>query len=106
MTFDKRQNSGSASKNPKPQFNNGLLASPYSPDSILAQNNIETLSTLAQGIDDSQSQFYREYDKCGRIQNAFMQRAALAGIKNLNTQCFRKDSPVKVMQSRFPEKYV
>lgn len=35
-----------------------------------------------------------------------MQRAAFAGIKNLNTASFRNDSPLQVVQSRFPEKYV
>lgn len=34
-----------------------------------------------------------------------MQRAAFAGIKNLHTASFRNDSPLQVVQSRFPEKY-
>ena len=34
-----------------------------------------------------------------------MQRAAFAGIKNLNTASFRNDSPLQMVQSRFPEKY-
>jgi hypothetical protein len=57
------------------------------------------------GIDDTQSEMYRDYDRCGRIQNAFMQRAAFAGIKNLHTASFRNDSPLQMVQSRFPEKY-
>ena len=59
----------------------------------------------APGIDDTQSELYKDYDRCGRIQNAFMQRAAFAGIKNLNTAAFRNDSPLQMVQSRFPEKY-
>jgi hypothetical protein len=57
------------------------------------------------GIDDTQSELYRDFDRCGRIQNAFLQRAAFAGIKNLHTASFRNDSPLQVVQSRFPEKY-
>ena len=34
-----------------------------------------------------------------------MQRAAFAGIKNLHTASFRNDSPLQMVQSRFPEKY-
>jgi len=30
----------------------------------------------------------------------------MAGIKNLETTAFRKDSPIRQTQSRFPEKYV
>ena len=37
----------------------------------------------APGIDDADSKIYREYDQSGRNQNAFQQRATLAGIKNL-----------------------
>jgi len=40
---------------------------------------------------------YKDYDKCGRIQNAFMQRAAFAGIKNLHTASFRNDSPLHMV---------
>lgn len=65
-----------------------------------------TSTHIAPGIDDTQSEMYRDYDRCGRIQNAFMQRAAFAGIKNLNSASFRNDSPLQVVQSRFPEKYM
>ncbi len=34
-----------------------------------------------------------------------MQRAALAGIKNLHTASFKTSSPIQMVQSRFPEKY-
>jgi hypothetical protein len=34
-------------------------------------------------VDDRESKIYKEYDNTGRNQNTFMQRAALAGIKNL-----------------------
>lgn len=49
------------------------------------------------GIDDTQSELYRDYDRCGRIQNAFMQRAAFVGIKNLHTASFRNDSPLQMV---------
>ena len=35
------------------------------------------------GFTDAESKQYREFDQAGRTQNAFQQRAALAGIKNL-----------------------
>lgn len=47
------------------------------------------------GIDDRETHLYRDYDTKGRINQSFHQRAALAGIKNLETISFRKDSPVK-----------
>lgn len=58
------------------------------------------------GIDDRETHLYRDYDTKGRISQSFHQKAALAGIKNLETISFRKDSPIKQTQSRFPEKYM
>ena len=49
---------------------------------------------IGPGIDDRQSHIYREFDHKGRMNQNFYQRAALAGIKNLETNCFRKDSPI------------
>ena len=71
-------------------------ASPYSPESLMTRHqHLDITNThQAPGIDDTQSELYRDYDRCGRIQNAFMQRAAFAGIKNLNTAAFRNDSPL------------
>jgi hypothetical protein len=66
---------------------------------------IEHIRHQAPGIDDHHSDLYREFDKCGRTNSAFMQRAALAGIKNLNTASFKNESPLTILQSRFPEKY-
>ena len=34
-----------------------------------------------------------------------MQRAALAGIRNLHSASFKSSSPLRMVQSRFPEKY-
>ena len=59
----------------------------------------------APGIDDADSAIYREYDQSGRNQNAFQQRATLAGIKNLQTTAYRQDSPVRAVRGRFPEKF-
>ena len=50
---------------------------------------------VVPGIDDRESHIYREYDHKGRMAQSFYQRAALAGIKNLETNCFRKDSPIR-----------
>jgi hypothetical protein len=76
--------------------NGRLGASPYSPESMLTKHqHLDITQThMAPGIDDTQSELYRDYDRCGRIQNAFMQRAAFAGIKNLNSASFRNDSPL------------
>lgn len=52
------------------------------------------------------SHLYREYDNSKRVDQSFYQRAALAGIKNLETISYRKDSTVQQTQGRFPEKYV
>ena len=41
------------------------------------------------GFSDAESKQYRDYDQHGRNQNAFQQRAALAGIKNLQSNSFR-----------------
>ena len=60
---------------------------------------------VVPGIDDRESHLYREYDINGRINEAFYQRAALAGIKNLETNSFNRGSSIDKMQSRFPEKY-
>lgn len=66
---------------------------------------IENINHQAPGINDHQSELYKEYDKCGRTNSAFMQRAAFVGIKNLHTASFKNESPLTVLQSRFPEKY-
>ncbi len=50
---------------------------------------------IVPGIDDRETHLYRDYDTKGRISQNFHQKAALAGIKNLETISFRKDSPVK-----------
>ena len=57
------------------------------------------------GIDDAQSHLYKEYDRSGRNSNSFMQRAALTGIKNLDSQSYKKDTPIMSFAGRFPEKY-
>jgi len=53
-------------------------------------NQMESLQ-----INDRETHLYRDYDTKGRISQNFHQKAALAGIKNLETISFRKDSPVK-----------
>lgn len=65
----------------------------------------KVLQHIAPGIDDRESRIYKEYDSKGRLNQSFYQRAALAGVKNLETRSFRKDSPVKQTMDRFPEKY-
>lgn len=84
-----------------------MLASPYSPESMMTRNpiSLDNFANQADGIDDNQSALYKEYDKCGRTQNAFMQRAAFAGIKHLHTNSYKSSSPLQMIQSRFPEKY-
>jgi hypothetical protein len=57
------------------------------------------------GIDDRETHLYREYDSKGRMNESFYRRATLAGIKNLETNSYRKDSPIMKSQERFPEKY-
>jgi hypothetical protein len=37
------------------------------------------------GINDHESHLYREYDSKGRINHSFANRAALSGVKNLET---------------------
>jgi len=37
--------------------------------------------------------------------HTFQQRAALAGIKNLQSTSYRKDGPILAVQDRFPEKF-
>ena len=64
------------------------------------------LQHAGPGIDDRVSHLYREYDNSKRVGQTFYQRAALAGIKNLETISYRKDSTVRQTQGRFPEKYV
>jgi hypothetical protein len=65
----------------------------------------ENMHHIVPGIDDSKTHLYREYDSRGRMNESFYRRATLAGIKNLETNCFRKDSPVDKNKGRFPEKY-
>jgi hypothetical protein len=57
------------------------------------------------GIDDRETHLYREFDSKGRMNESFYRRATLTGIKNLETNSFRKDSPVLKNKERFPEKY-
>ena len=64
------------------------------------------LKHVVPGIDDRESHLYKEFDSKGRADQSFYQRAALAGIKNLETTSFRKDSPIQQTQGRFPEKYI
>jgi hypothetical protein len=47
---------------------NGLHASPYSPESLMTQNPrlYENVVHQAPGIDDRESQLYKDFDKCGR----------------------------------------
>lgn len=58
------------------------------------------------GIDDRESHIYREFDSKGRCNQTFYQRAALQGIKNLDSNAYQRDSSVSKMKGRFPEKYV
>lgn len=58
-------------------------------------SKFEKMSYQAPGIDDLVSELYKDFDKCGRTQNTFMQRAAMAGVKNLQTNSYRKDSPLR-----------
>ena len=57
------------------------------------------------GIDDRDTHLYREYDSKGRMNESFYRKATLAGIKNLETNSYRMDSPINKTQERFPEKY-
>ncbi len=72
------------------------MASPYSPETIQAEATEAKYS--ANGVDDYQSDLYRDFDRCGRTQHEFQNRANLAGIKNLNTTSFRHESPIRVRE--------
>jgi len=55
---------------------NNLMASPYSPESAMAERNpVNVLGHSAPGISDTQSNLYKEFDQCGRTTTAFLQRA-------------------------------
>ena len=60
---------------------------------------------MAPGIDDLENKIYKDYDSKGRLNQSFQNKANYAGIKNLETKSFRNESPVKLAQERFPEKY-
>lgn len=64
------------------------------------------LKHVGPGINDGESRLYKGYDSRGRVDQSFQQKAALHGVRNLETKAFRKDSPVRQTQGRFPEKYV
>lgn len=59
----------------------------------------------APGFTDAEAKQYREYDQSGRNQQTFHQRAALAGIKNLQSTSYRHDGPIGAVVDRFPEKF-
>ena len=114
----KSNRSGGVS-NAKYSPNSGGVASPGSKRSGRSHNSRRSgmtrnplhfedklLQHVGPGIDDKVSHLYRDYDSKGRVNQSFYQRAALAGIRNLETTSFRKDSPVRQTQGRFPEKYV
>lgn len=58
-----------------------------------------------KGIDDSQSGIYKHYDKSGRTSAMMSNRASFSAVNKLSSQALRKDSPVRLFQQRFPEKY-
>jgi hypothetical protein len=65
-----------------------------------------TFSQVGAGLDGRDSKIYQEYDSKGRMNDSFYQKAAMAGIKNLETKSFRNDSSCVKSQDRFPEKYM
>lgn len=59
----------------------------------------------APGIDDAEGKSYRDYDRTGRQNTVMQNKANLSGVRGLQTASFRKDSPIRNLQVRFPEKY-
>jgi hypothetical protein len=59
----------------------------------------------APGINDDDSKLYKDYDKTGRAQNLMLHKAIFSGVNNLKTIQYRQDSPINLMQERFPDKY-
>mmetsp|Transcript_45072 Transcript_45072/g.59771 ORF Transcript_45072/g.59771 Transcript_45072/m.59771 type:complete len:129 (-) Transcript_45072:171-557(-) len=59
----------------------------------------------ATGFTDAEGKQYRDFDQNGRNQQTFQQRAALAGIKNLQSTSYRQDGPINAVVDRFPEKF-
>lgn len=114
--YDSRNQSMSDAKSNRSGSQGGGVTSPqskrsgHSRRSGMTRNPLhfedKQLQHVGPGIDDRISHLYREYDNRGRVSQSFYQRAALAGIRNLETTSFRRDSPVRQTQSRFPEKYI
>lgn len=48
---------------------------------------------------------YKKYDYSGRAHASLTNKAQWAAVKVLATNSFRKDSPIRVLQQRFPDKY-
>jgi hypothetical protein len=66
-----KKSNHSASKINKSRVNQ-LMASPYSPESVLNERNPGNIGQYeAPGISDTQSKLYKEFDKCGRTDIAF-----------------------------------
>lgn len=65
----------------------------------------QVMQHAGPGLDDRESHIYRDFDSKGRIAESFYQRAALQGIKNLETTAYNRDSSINKIKSRFPEKY-
>ena len=111
---------GRQQSHPKSNFSGGVRFSPGS-DGATSQRSKRSrrsgmtrnplhfeqnvLKHTAPGIDDKESHLYKDFDYKGRIEQTFQQRAAIAGVKALETNQFRKDSPIRMTLGRFPEKY-
>jgi hypothetical protein len=59
----------------------------------------------AAGIDDDQGQVYKQYDYSGRAHASLANKAQWAAVRGLAANSFRKDSPIRTLQQRFPDKY-
>ena len=55
------------------------------------QNSFSNMNPNADGRDQK---IYKEFDSRGRIDDSFYKKAALAGIKNLDTKSYNNDSSV------------
>ena len=77
--------------------------------SSLTENPMQYENSMVHknaGFTDAESKQYREFDQSGRNQQTFSQRAAMAGIKNLQSTTYKQDGPIKAVIDRFPEKFV
>ena len=59
----------------------------------------------APGINDAESKLYKDFDKNGRTSAVESNKAALTGVKNLQTVPYKYESPFVGVRDRFPEKY-